>query len=104
MPEAILTQRDKVAANAISTFNEQIPGIQLDIFKEILLFLKKIDTDKSGKIRTTSANIKAVAKFVNLDVRKTINKTEYEQAVGSFIGSFKPIAKLTDQYFTALAK
>lgn len=100
----IIQERDQLAAQAVKSFNVSVPAIQKDIYKAILRFIRELDTDNDGNIKATSKNLKAISLFVNRDIRKILNKSDYKDNVTTFVKSFKELSRLTDKYFTTIAQ
>ena len=78
-------------------FESKVIKAQGKVFDKIILLINELET-KNGRIRPLSSNIKIASKIVN-SLKGILSKSDYENAVKSFIKEFDGQAKITNAYF-----
>lgn len=102
--ESIIDERDSVIGDSIDEISKSMPDIQNEIWKKFIKFLKELDTDSEGNLKTTSKNLKAVTHFVYKDVAGVIRNDEYKELINKMLGVFTESSDLTDKYFDTIAE
>lgn len=92
----IIKQIDK----AIEKFNSKMPAAQKRAYEGIADELKRLDT-KSGKIKTTVANLKIIQSIKN-KLNRLIVTPEYLKDVKEFVTQFNEITKLQNEYWKSV--
>lgn len=92
----------KAIEKAVEKFNSKIPAAQKRAYDGIAEELKRLDT-KSGKIKTTVANLKVIQSIKN-KLGKLIVTPEYIKDVKEFVAQFNEITKLQNQYWQSVEK
>lgn len=87
---------------AIDDFNKDIPASQQATLDAIEEQLRRLDT-KDGKIKATVANLKIIASIKN-KLLKIILNDDYVSSVKQFVGAFKGITTLQNEYWQSVEK
>lgn len=101
--------QDKIIKNLIDTiqasvdsFNKNIPGIQQQIFDDILSLTKELELS-NGKIKNNVNNLKLILK-IKSKLQRIILSKEYKDNIKKFIESYTQVDGLHNQYFAAYQK
>jgi hypothetical protein len=81
----------------IDKFNKSIPAIQQQVFDEIVLLSKELETD-GNNIKTSVKNLKLLARIKN-KIEKIIYSPEYQSELKEYLKAYNTVAKLQNQYF-----
>ena len=93
-----LSDRSQTTEDAIKKFQDTLPEVQKQLFKKTIRFLRTLET-VNGKIKPNLANLKAINRFVNVELKHTVRNGQYASNVIAFTKIFGKIASLTDKYF-----
>lgn len=96
-----MTELDKILsklASAPGSFVSKLPDIEKQIFGEIVMSLKEMQTDQSGRIVANIANLRLV-NSIKVKLEKLLLSSEYKSAVRDFVKEFQSISNLGSQYF-----
>lgn len=88
--------------SAIKGFNKGIPGIQQQIYKDILNALKELDV-KGGTIQNNARNINLI-RGLQKKIEKAVLSDRYVKDVKEFIKSFTTVSKIQNDYFKLIEK
>jgi hypothetical protein len=88
--------------SAIKGFNKGIPGIQQQIYKDILNALKELDV-KGGTIQNNAKNINLI-RGLQKKIEKAVLSDKYVKDVKDFIKSFTTVSKIQNDYFKLIEK
>jgi len=91
--EKILSLIDKSA----SDFNKAIPGLQKDLYKDLVKELQKLQTNE-GNILSNVDNLKLIGSIRN-KLEKIILSDDYIKNVSEYVKAFDAITGLQNQYF-----
>lgn len=83
--------------STIEKFNKSIPNIQQQVFDEIVLLSKELETDGKN-IKTSVKNLKLLARIRN-KIEKIIYSKEYEAQLKDYLKAYNAIGKLQNDYF-----
>lgn len=105
MPDGqdILLKLEKTIDTAIEKFNGSIPGIQKDIFNDVITLVKQLDTRPDGTIKQTVSNLRLISR-IKSQIEKIILSDQYVKNVKEFIETFKEVGKLQNEYFRTIEK
>lgn len=95
----IIKQRDKLVAQAIDDFNVGVIEVQKKLHKMVANFLKELDTDIEGRVKPTTANLKAVNVFVKKKLKAELQNGKYALLLEQYLKTFEKAGDLTDKYF-----
>lgn len=98
MPDKIITKLISTIDTSITGFNESIPAIQKQIFDDITLLIKDLDTTSDGTIKNNVRNLKIIGK-IRGKLEEIILSPEYMKKVEDFVKAFNEVASLQNQYF-----
>mgnify|MGYP003398230384 FL=1 len=98
MPDKIITKLISTIDTSITGFNESIPAIQKQIFDDITLLIKDLDTTSDGTIKNNVKNLKIIGK-IRGKLEEIILSPEYMKKVEDFVKAFNEVASLQNQYF-----
>lgn len=101
MPDKISTKLITTIDTSITGFNESIPAIQKQIFDDIALLIKDLDTTSDGTIKNNVRNLKIIGK-IRGKLEEIILSPEYMKKVEDFVKAFNEVASLQNQYFRAI--
>jgi hypothetical protein len=87
--------------NAPDSFMRKIPAIEMGIYRKVLSLVKDLDTDSTGKVRPTVANIKKVIEMQD-QLKKVVVSKDYLSSVTDFAKAFSEVANLQNSYFSAM--
>lgn len=88
--------------SAIKGFNEGIPGIQKQIYRDILTALKDLDV-KNGTIQNNAKNINLI-RGLQKKISDAVLSDKYVKDVKDFIKSFTTVSKIQNDYFRLIEK
>ncbi len=98
MPDKIITKLITTIDASITGFNESIPAIQKQIFDDITLLVKDLDTTSDGTIKNNVRNLKIIGK-IRGKLEEIVLSPEYMKKVEDFVKAFNEVASLQNQYF-----
>jgi len=98
----IVEEREALISTSIEDLSSSLPDIQKEIYRKLLKTLSELDIDKDGYIKTTSANLKAISKYVVKDIKTAINNSDYPEKINEFIDVFDEVSYLTDEYINGI--
>jgi hypothetical protein len=101
MPDKIISKLITTIDTSITGFNESIPAIQKQIFDDISLLVKDLDTTSDGTIKNNVRNLKIIGK-IRSKLEEIILSPEYMKKVEDFAKAFNEVASLQNQYFRAI--
>lgn len=91
--EKILSLIEKSA----SDFNDQIPGLQKQLYKDLVKEVQKLQT-REGNILSNVENLKLIGTIRN-KLEKIILNEDYLKNVGNYVQAFDAVTALQIQYF-----
>lgn len=91
----------KAIQGAIDDFNGKIPDAQKEMLASVEDELRKLDTTSSGKIKTSVANLKVIAR-VKSKLQNLIVSDQYLQNVSDFVNTYITIANLQHEYWQSV--
>src|SRR5690242_9837479 len=97
--------RDKLIIEieqAIDGFNSGIPGIQQEIYKQILLALKDLEV-KDGIVLNNATNIRLI-QSLNQRIEDAVLNDQYLKSVGNFVFAFNTVSNTQAEYFKLIEK
>ena len=78
-------------------FQSSVEKLQRRIFNRVVELIGQLDTDPSGNIRMTEANLLRIQN-INDELKRVLNGREYVQAVRAFTNEFETQKKINDEY------
>ncbi len=97
-----LNEREQVTTDSVKSFQDSIPDIQKQVLAKVIRFIRSLEM-VNGKVKPNISNLKAINRFVNVELKHTMRNGQYASNVIEFTKVFGDIAKLTDQYFKPIA-
>jgi len=101
-PAELIKKISDTVEGAAESFNGKVPALQQKVLDEILLLLKDLDT-KGDQISATVKNVRLIGD-INRRLQKIIFDVGYTKQVTDYIKSYNDIAKLQNQYFSAVTE
>lgn len=95
-----MEELEKLLNDAVENFNSSLGGIQDDILSEIELLIKDIKI-VDGNIVQSVSNLKKINRISEV-INNVVVSPKYKQKVISFGKAFNDVAKIQDEYFSAL--
>lgn len=92
--------RLKFIEEQADSFDGSVEDIQDTMFKRVMSFLNKLDTDDDGNIKPTVSNLQLVNNLSRL--RGIVITDSYRKAVESYLKKFDQVKDKTDGYFKSL--
>lgn len=83
------------------SYNSAIPGIQDEIYKKLQLLLKELDTDASGNLKNSIANLKTIGS-IKTELEKVILNKQLQANTTEYANAFSEVAKLQNNYFRSI--
>ena len=91
----------KLLDSSVESYNSSIPGIQDEIYKKLQVLLKELDTDASGKIKNSIANLKTIGS-IKSELEKVVLNKQLQSDTKDYINAFSEVAKLQNDYFRSI--
>lgn len=88
--------------DSIAKFQKAMPGIQREIYREVMLLVKELDI-KDGYLKNSIANLKKINNLKK-KIERIVLGDRYKDSAKEFIATFNAISKLNDTYFKSLEK
>lgn len=101
--EEIIKRLFDTIDGATNGFNKTMPSVQRDVFDEITVLLKSLDTDALGNVKQSVNNLKLIAR-VKLKIGDLILSEKYKKALKKYMATFNVVDLLQNKYFESLAK
>lgn len=102
-PTEIIKSLVAEIGDAVSAFDKNIPSTQRAMMAEVDLLVKELETSTSGNIISNAKNLKLVGR-IQQKLEAIVKSPEYRASVKDYLGSFKKVGQLNDEYFKALVK
>jgi len=83
-------------------FNKNVNTRQKDIWSAIYKGIRKLKTDESGNILTTTENLKLM-RTLRGDVERSIITPQYKKDLNKFTRGFDDLKDINDKYYKAIA-
>lgn len=90
----------KRITKALKTFDKSIPGLQGQLYKEMLEQIKRLDT-KDGRVAVTVKNLSILNSIKN-KLNKIILNKEYTGEVKDFAKTFNEVYKMQGEYWKGI--
>lgn len=90
----------KTIDQAVARFDKSIPGLQSELYKEMLAQIKRLDLNGT-KIKTTVKNLSILASIKNKLNRLILNK-DYISEVKEFAKTFNEVFRLQNDYWKSV--
>jgi len=90
----------KVIEESIAKFQGNVPDIQREIYREVMLLVKDLEI-KDGFLKNSVGNIKKI-NSLKKKLEKIILSDEYKASAKDFIKTFDAVSKLNNEYFKSL--
>lgn len=92
----------QVIDGSVSSFDSSIGSIQKDIYKEISMLLKDLETS-GDTIKPTAKNISIIGK-IKAKIEKIVRSDSYNKNVKTFLGALDEITNVQHQYFNSITE
>jgi len=92
----------KLIEDSITDFQKGIPGIQKEIYREVINLVKDLDI-VNGNLRNSVKNIRRI-NDLKKKLEKIILNPEYKDISKTFIQTFEAVSSLNNNYFKSLEK
>ena len=92
----------KLIEDSITDFQKGIPGIQKEIYREVINLVKDLDI-VNGNLRNSVKNIRKI-NDLKKKLEKIILNPEYQETAKVFIATYTQISKLNNNYYKSLEK
>ena len=83
-------------------FNKNVNTRQKDMWSAIYKGIRKLKTDESGNILTTTENLKLM-RTLRGDVERSIITPQYKKDLNKFTRGFDDLKDINDKYYKAIA-
>lgn len=98
-PNSYIKKLSNVSDTLSVGINESIPGIQDDIYADLIELVSGLDKDATGNIKSSLKNINQVNK-IRTKLSNTILSDDYNKAVSDYLDGFSKLDDVNNAYFS----
>ena len=99
-PDKIITELEDLIEANITAFNESMPAVQKQAYKEVLNLMSDLDKYSDGTVKASVKNVKLIAK-IKQRLQEVIIDGSYNKRLKKLLETYDEITKLQNQYFSA---
>lgn len=99
-PDQIITELEDLIEANINAFNESMPAVQKQAYKEVLVLVGELDKYSDGTVKASVKNVKLIAK-IKQRLQEVIIDGSYNKRLKKLLETYEQITKLQNQYFSA---
>lgn len=99
-PDKIITELEDLIEANITAFNESMPAVQKQAYKEVLNLMSELDKYSDGTVKASVKNVKLIAK-IKQRLQEVIIDGSYNKRLKKLLETYDEITKLQNQYFSA---